>query len=141
LLHKVLYDYVTLFDVYEGVINPGLLEQKIKEGEEKLSTESLLIGIDDFMADRALEAYPFERDAAANRMKAPASEELRDYLEAHRIVYEVQTESASSGGAGRGWSADKRQQFEAVKRWFYHDWLRIEPKLRTSIVEGISVFL
>ena len=30
---------------------------------------------------------------------------------------------------------------EAVKRWFYHDWRRIEPKLRTSIVEGISVFL
>jgi len=141
LLHKVLYDYVTLFDVYEGVINPGLLEQKIKEGEEKLSTESLLIGIDEFMSDSALEAYPFERDTAANRMKAPGSEELRDYLEAHRIVYEVQTEAASSGDAGRGWSADKRQQFEAVKRWFYHDWLRIEPKLRTSIVEGISVFL
>ena len=36
---------------------------------------------------------------------------------------------------------DRRQQFEAVKRWFYHDWMRIEPKLRTSIVEGISVFL
>ena len=35
----------------------------------------------------------------------------------------------------------KQQQFEAVKRWFYHDWARIEPKLRTSIVEGISVFL
>ena len=30
---------------------------------------------------------------------------------------------------------------EAVKRWFYNDWRRIEPKLRTSIVEGISVFL
>jgi hypothetical protein len=28
-----------------------------------------------------------------------------------------------------------------VKRWFYNDWRRIEPKLRTSIVEGISVFL
>jgi hypothetical protein len=28
-----------------------------------------------------------------------------------------------------------------VKRWFYHDWRRIEPKLRTSSVEGISVFL
>ena len=32
-------------------------------------------------------------------------------------------------------------QFEAVKRWFDDDWMRIEPKLRTSIVEGISVFL
>jgi hypothetical protein len=28
-----------------------------------------------------------------------------------------------------------------VERWFFHDWKRIEPKLRTSIVEGISVFL
>ncbi len=35
----------------------------------------------------------------------------------------------------------KRAQFEAVKRWFDHDWRRIEPKLRTSVVEGISVFL
>ena len=35
----------------------------------------------------------------------------------------------------------RREQFEAVKRWFDHDWRRIEPKLRTSIVEGISVFL
>jgi hypothetical protein len=32
-------------------------------------------------------------------------------------------------------------QFEAVKRWFEDDWMRIEPKLRTSIIEGISVFL
>ena len=32
-------------------------------------------------------------------------------------------------------------QLEAVKRWYEHDWRRIEPKLRTSIVEGISVFL
>jgi hypothetical protein len=30
---------------------------------------------------------------------------------------------------------------EAVKRWFNDDWRRIEPKLRTSIVEGVSVFL
>ena len=31
--------------------------------------------------------------------------------------------------------------WKAVKRWFYNDWRRIETKLRTSIVEGISVFL
>ena len=36
---------------------------------------------------------------------------------------------------------DKLAQLEAVKRWFTEDWRRIEPKLRTSIVEGISVFL
>src|SRR5207344_2921835 len=37
--------------------------------------------------------------------------------------------------------ADKVAQFDAVRRWFQDDWMRIEPKLRTSIVEGISVFL
>ena len=36
---------------------------------------------------------------------------------------------------------DKLEQLDAVQRWFYDDWKRIEPKLRTSIVEGISVFL
>jgi hypothetical protein len=36
---------------------------------------------------------------------------------------------------------EKLAQLEAVQRWFKDDWRRIEPKLRTSIVEGISVFL
>ena len=35
----------------------------------------------------------------------------------------------------------KQEILEGVKRWFYQDWRRIENKLRTSIVEGISVFL
>src|SRR5258708_35739584 len=38
-------------------------------------------------------------------------------------------------------SSRKRRQFEAIERWYEHDWSRIETKLRTSIVEGISVFL
>src|SRR6266852_4380785 len=69
LLHKVLYDYVTLFDVYHGAINPALLEEKIKEGEARFASESLLIGIEDFLAYPDLEIYPFECDQAANRMK------------------------------------------------------------------------
>jgi hypothetical protein len=40
-----------------------------------------------------------------------------------------------------GTDALKQEILEAVKRWFYNDWRRIENKLRTSIVEGISVFL
>jgi len=36
---------------------------------------------------------------------------------------------------------EKTCALEAVKRWFNDDWRRIEPKLRTSIVEGVSVFL
>ena len=74
-------------------------------------------------------------------MKAPFTDELRRHLDNHKIPYEVQTESGGPAGSGRVWDEDRREQFEAVKRWFYQDWKRIEPRLRTSIVEGISVFL
>src|ERR1700680_2743645 len=36
---------------------------------------------------------------------------------------------------------DKKEQLDSVKRWYQNDWKRIDKKLQTSIVEGISVFL
>jgi hypothetical protein len=51
------------------------------------------------------------------------------------------TETGVKGSAATPELARKREQLKAVKRWFHHDWWRIEPKLRTSIVEGISVFI
>jgi TraM recognition site of TraD and TraG len=145
LLHKVLYDYVTLFDVYECAINPELMEQKIQAGERLFERRYLLITLDDFMADARLEQYPFERDGETHRMKALFSEELEAYLKDRKIGCESQIESGQSGGtspgASRALNDEKRQQFEAVKRWFHHDWKRIDPRLRSSIVEGISVFL
>jgi hypothetical protein len=94
LLFQTLDDYVTLFQVYELVINPDKLRAKIAEGERRF-------------ASRAAGA-----DAGA---------------------------AAASGVDPR--EVAKAAQFDAVRRWFDDDWMRIEPKLRTSIVEGISVFL
>src|SRR5262249_47564818 len=94
----------------------------------------------DFVAHRELESYPFEFDKAANGMKAPLSEEAVATLDRLGIEYDRQSEAQISEPLDEG-AGHKRQQFEAVKRWFYQDWRRIEPKLRTSIVEGISVFL
>lgn len=141
LLHQVLYDYVTLFDVYEGAINPDILADLIRQGEERFSSESILIEMDAFLAHRELESHPFDCDPATGRMKAPVTADLLLLLDKNRIEYELQTEPLPPGPIGADGDEIKRQQFEAVKRWFYHDWLRMEPRLRTSIVEGISVFL
>ena len=35
----------------------------------------------------------------------------------------------------------RRLRLEAVQRWHRDDWQRLDPKLRTSVVEGISSFL
>jgi hypothetical protein len=75
------------------------------------------------------------------QMKAPFTDDLEHYLRANNIPFESQSESGAATMFEPIRDERKKQQFEAVKRWFFEDWQRIEPKLRTSIVEGISVFL
>jgi hypothetical protein len=138
LLHKVVDDYVTLFDVYECAINPDQLARKITEGEQKFPRVTLVhVHTDAYLAHPALAAFTLHLDPQTGRMTGPASTPLREYLDTHEVPYE---ESVSEEKTALH-DDPRREQFEAVKRWFDHDWRRIEPKLRTSIVEGISVFL
>jgi hypothetical protein len=138
LLHKVAFDYVTLFDVYECAINPEALERKIAEAERRLlEADSALLTEEEYLKfPRALEPFGFRLDQESNRYRAPYTPGLAVVLKNKEIQWE--TENATRKGPV---SSDRREQLEAVKRWHEHDWRRIEPKLRTSIVEGISVFL
>ena len=36
---------------------------------------------------------------------------------------------------------DVREHVAAVKRWFDNDWQKLDNKIKSSIVEGVSVFL
>ena len=57
-LHKVAYDYVTLFDVYECAINPELLETRIQEAERPSpENASCLLTTPIFRAHPELEAF------------------------------------------------------------------------------------
>jgi hypothetical protein len=142
LLHRVLYGYVTLFDVYESAINSHKIEVKIAEAERLFGTRDYLLIEDvDYVADRDLNSFCWERIETTNWMKAPATEKLQRLLELKQIAYDTQTEAASRETLDDPDYDDRRKRFEAIKRWFNDDWKRIEPKLRTSIVEGISVFL
>src|SRR5467141_3873078 len=138
LLHKVAFDYVTLFDVYECAISPSVLEKKLKEAERRLGeSDSVLVSEEAYLKHpRDLEPFEFRLNTELGLYKAKSSAGLLAVLKEKNISFEVLNESA-----GKEIPQDKREQLEAVKRWFYNDWQRIEPKLRTSIVEGISVFL
>ena len=138
LLHKVTFDYVTLFDVYECAINPDLLESKIKEADRRLiEADSALLWEEEYLKyPRDLDAFKFRLDKESNRFRAPLTPGLVAVLKDKSIQWE-----AENGSRKNPAPAQKKAQLEAVKRWFFQDWKRIEPKLRTSIVEGISVFL
>jgi len=138
LLHKVAFDYVTLFDVYECAINPDLLESKIKEAERRLiEADSALLWEEEYLKHpRDLDPFKFRLDKESNRYRAPLTPGLVAVLKEKAIQWEAENASRKDPVP-----AQKKAQLEAVKRWFFQDWKRIEPKLRTSIVEGISVFL
>src|SRR5262245_14268995 len=138
LLYKVAFDYVTLFDVYECAIAPDILERKIQDAERRLTERySLLITASNFLdAAKDLKPFEFKFDEEIGMFRAKETPGLRRILETDDIEFEYLSESETESP-----NSEKRQQLEAVRRWFFHDWRRIEPKLRTSIVEGISVFL
>ena len=138
LLHKVAFDYVTLFDVYECAINPDLLESKIKEAERRLiEADFAMLWEEEYLKyPRDLEPFEFRLDKESNRYRAPLTPGLVAVLKDRAIQWEAENASRKNPVP-----AKKKAQLEAVERWFFQDWKRIEPKLRTSIVEGISVFL
>src|ERR1700733_11085336 len=138
LLHKVAYDYVTLFDVYECAISPDVLENRIHDAERRLEERYfLLVSPDTFRSHVTdLNLFDFAFDPGSQMYRTRETPGPRRYLETHTIPFECLSEAGFDEiDTGR------QEQLQAVKRWFYHDWKRIEPKLRTSIIEGISVFL
>ena len=138
LLHKVAFGYVTLFDVYECAIDNATLERKINEAERRLTeTDSVLLWEEEYLKHpRDLEPFKFRLDEESKRYTAPLTPGLAAVLKDKAIQWEAENVKGK-----KPVPQDKKEQLEAVKRWFNHDWRRIEPKLRTSIVEGISVFL
>ena len=140
LLHKTAFDYVTLFDVYYCAISPVVLEEKIKQAEEMLLDRHLVVIAKSIYQERieALVDFDFEPTDSDGepQYRAPATAEIERHLRRHGIDYQKKTIPAPANP-----DQDKKAKLEAVKRWFHEDWQRIEPKLRTSIVEGISVFL
>src|ERR1700732_1207847 len=138
LLHKVNYGYVTLFDVYECAIDPNLLESKITEAERRLiEADSVLLWEEEYLKyPKDLEPFRFRLDTEPKRYRASLTPGLAAVLKSKGVQWEAENASRRNAVPDQ-----KKAQLEAVKRWFFHDWRRIEPKLRTSIVEGISVFL
>ena len=137
-LHRVFPDrWVTLQQVYRCAIDPELFAAKI-EAAEKLS-DDLNTGTV-FVKQHVLEAqvthlaeWDWTPTSGGQQQQAVHTRPLEAKLEELKITHEIVWES----GPGE----DTRQRVEAIKRWFVHDWQTLDNKIKSSIVEGVSVFL
>ena len=137
-LHRVFPDrWVTLQQVYRCAIDPELFAAKI-EAAEKLS-DDLNTGII-FVPRKVLQAqlthlaeWDWTPTPGGQQQQAVHTRPLEAKLEELKITHEIVWES----GPGE----DTRERVEAIKRWFVHDWQALDNKIKSSIVEGVSVFL
>jgi hypothetical protein len=136
ILHKVKDDYVTLFDIYATAISPSRFEQLLVQTGTSLSKTSWVsIPKHQFKKSSVnLDQFGFELDAQLNAFRARHTPELERFLieetDLEATVYEP-----------RAIDAAKREMFEAVDRWYWEHWKHLRPDIKTSVVQGIAVFL
>ena len=138
-LHRVFPErWVTLQQVYRCAIDPELFAAKIEEAE-KLSDD---LNIGTVFVLRSTYKAQLINLAEWNWVDAPDTKKdvqvvytrsVKAKLDKLKIAYEIVWEP----GPGE----DTRERVEAVKRWFVHDWQTLDNKIKSSIVEGVSVFL
>jgi len=140
LLHKVLRDYGTLFDVYECAISPRVLAERIEEAEQRFNRVKFIevpASNRELMENEGADRFGFVFISAQGVYRTRSTDEVKQFLTEHEV--EDVTEAIPKPLTPE--QEYKRAQFEAVRRWFHDDWLAMDQKLRTAIVEGISVFL
>ena len=138
ILHKIGFGYVTLFDVYESAISQEVLERKMKEAEQNIVGKRLLSVSRELFQQHAQElaAIGFEADDNGQTYRVIDSLQANEALKKLAIEAAVQYDRRP-----RSVDPDRKEQLEAVKRWYNGDWKNLDKKLQTSIIEGISVFL
>jgi len=97
LLHKITYDYVTLFDVYHCAISPDKLEKTIHEAEQKIGGRRYVLISSEAYLTHVSELAPFKFNLGVGdlgRYRADDSERLRVFLHNKGIEFETLTESS-----------------------------------------------
>ena len=136
-LHRALPDqWVTFRDLYHCAIDPKRIGQKIEQAR-KLDgpppTSCILIPATSLgRYANPLTNYEWE-PATGNRLRTAYDQELLDTLASLGIPASVEEHSRPP--------SEHAQRIAAIERWYRYDWLQLDAKLRTSIVEGVSVFL
>ena len=137
-LHRALPErWVTLQMVYQCAIDPELFARKIAEAEafsDELNKGTVFVSRDVLKAQAMnLAEWVWEDTPGTKEKQTPYSRPLVKKLDELNIPNRV------VWLPGRG--DDVRERVKAVRRWFEHDWQTLDNKIKSSIVEGISVFL
>ena len=137
-LHRVFPDrWVTLQQVYRCAIDPELFAAKIEAAEklsDDLNTGTVFVKADALAPQIGqLAQWDWTPTPGGQQQQHVYTRPLKAKLDENKIEHQI----AWKHGPGE----DTRERVAAIKRWFVHDWQALDNKIKSSIVEGVSVFL
>ena len=137
-LHRVLpEEWVTLQHVYRCAIDPDLFAAKIEQAEKfaaSLNKGHVFIPSEAWKAKMtALGEWNWKDTPGGEETKDAYSLKMERKLKELKVPYRIVWEPGSGD--------DIRERVLAVKRWYENDWQKLDNKIKSSIVEGVSVFL
>ncbi len=139
-LHRIFPDrWVTLQDVYKCAINPELFAEKLDEAQFVVDIQTqgaVVISDKDWKARKdALLHFGTWALLSGGKYKGIQTGAVERWLQSEGIEYGIITPDGHTG-------TDRlKARLDSVRTWYDHDWMKLDPKLRTSCVEGISSFL
>lgn len=136
LLHRIRDGYVTLVDIFQTVISAGRLEAMLVEVGSQFSTTNY-VGIEKqnyLCEEEQLAPLGFKWNQKANLYIATWDEQLEVALtEQTSIEFLVFSRRPADPAA--------RERFHSVQYWYWEHWKFFRSEVKTSIIQGIAVFL
>ena len=134
LLFRVCDGYVTLQDVYRTALDDDALKGKIEDARSQFDLAAeVRLGIEEYKThEPTLPDRTWDYDEQTGQWYARGDRELVEVLQERKIKFElVEPEPADAA----------QRQLQTVVTWYRHDWSQLDARLRSSITEGVSVFL
>jgi hypothetical protein len=136
LLHRLRDGYLTMVDLFHTILSARRLEALMIEVGTRLNEVQYLgIGEDGYRPYEALlSPFGFAWRADAGQHLVPWTEQLE------RLLVE-QTDIEFRVYARKACDPDQRDLLESVQYWYWEHWKFFRSEVKTSIVQGIVVFL
>ena len=129
--------WVTLRDVYHCTVEPERIESLLTEiGQQVDGYHTIRITAAALMRhSRALPLDDWTEVPGQGVYEAPDSAALRATLHEVGVPWQL-AEMAPVNS-----SLAQRDTLAAIRRWYTHDWSKLDKKVASTVVEGLSVFL
>ncbi len=136
LLRRITDGYTTFSEVYRYILDDAQIDRDIRRLKPLLENppDAIVITNHDHREHCIQKPWTHWFQEDAEHIAHPYDAALETFLDKRGVVYEVRTPQ------GPAWAA-RKHQLEAVERWYVHGWSKLDGRLRSSIVEGVVVFL